>query len=518
MSRRLWHVRWRVAVPGSAALCAVALTTTACVSAGAPGGTAGGTGADTRAARPTGAANVRLAAEGQPLDWGRCPDVAESARFECASMRVPLDYAKPDGERIAIALIRLPATDRARRIGSLVFNFGGPGGSGVSTLLDAASAFATLGKRYDLVSFDPRGVERSAGIRCLTGREMDEYVAEEPSEDVSTETRLATRFAGACQRHSGKILPYVGTLNAARDMEELRASLGDPWLNYFGFSYGTHLGAIYATLYPKLVGRMVLDSALDPSVGLLDVSRTQIGGFQRAFKNYLRACAAEPGGCPLGRDVEAANGAVVDLLVDLSHRPLTVNSRTVTDNVARAGIGEALYSKMTWPLLTEALRTAMAGDARGLLDLSDQYNGRNPNGTYSTLQSSLAAVVCADNAERPTIKQSVDLARDLSKESPIFSANAVSAGICSVWPAPGDDAARRVNATGSKPIVVVGVTHDPATPYKWAPRLADELHTAVLVTLEGEGHGAYGQSPCIDAAVNGYLLAGKVPAKGLRCR
>lgn len=466
---------------------------------------------------PTGTRSVKFGTDSGPLAWGPCEQVATSAGFECATMPVPLDYAKPEGETVGIALIRLPAEDRQRRIGSLVFNFGGPGGSGVSTLLNAATAFTALRRRYDLVSFDPRGVDRSSGIRCLDGKAMDTYIAEEPSEEVAEETRLVTMFAQACERNSGKVLPYVGTVNAARDMERLRMALGDPSFNYFGFSYGTHLGAVYATLYPKLVGRMVLDSAVDPSVSILDMTRTQVLGFQRAFENYLAACVSQRDGCPLGKDVASAQGSVVNLLVDLDHRPLMVAGRTMTENIARSGIGEALYSEQTWPLLTEALNDTMHGDGSGLLTLADQYSGRNPDGSYSTLQSSLTAIVCADDTERPTVAQAEALAHTLSKESPVFSSNAIGSGICSVWPVPGEGANKRVNATGSKPIVVVGVTHDPATPYQWAPRLARQLHTAVLVTLEGEGHGAYGQSPCIDTAVNAYLLRDKVPNNGLRC-
>ncbi len=493
MSRRLWHV----AMSGIVLLGAVGLIAGAC--------------------EPFGTMNVEVATDSGPVAWGPCDQVATSTGFECATMRVPLDYEEPDGDTIGISLIRLPAKDQKRRIGSLVFNFGGPGGSGVDTLLNAAPAFAALGQRYDLVSFDPRGVERSSGVRCLDDKAMDEYLAAEPSEDVAEETRLVTGFAKACEQNSGKILPYIATVDAARDMEMLRDVLGDPWLNYFGFSYGTHLGAVYATLYPELVGRMVLDSALDPSVSLLETARTQVIGFQRAFENYLNACVEQRRGCPLGKNVESANRAVTDLLVDLRHKPLPVNGRSLTENLARSGIVEALYSEQTWPLLTDALKDGLHGDASGLLNLADQYGGREPDGSYSTLQSSLNAIVCADNAERPTVAQAVATAHELSKKSPVFSANAISSGICSVWPVPGNDESKHVDATGSKPIVVVGVTHDPATPYQWAPRLARQLRTGVLLTLAGEGHGAYGQSPCIDTAVNAYLLGGKVPPNRLRC-
>ncbi|GGO07716.1 peptidase [Microbispora rosea subsp. aerata] len=451
------------------------------------------------------------------LSWKPCEETATSSGFECATLEVPLDYARPEGRKIGIALVRLRATDQAQRIGSLVFNFGGPGGSGVTTLINAAHAFSTLNRRYDLVSFDPRGVERSSGVRCLSGPEMDKYISEEPSENTATETKLVKGFAQACERNAGWILPYVGTVNVARDMESLRVALGEPYLNYFGFSYGTHLGAVYATQYPKKVGRMVLDSAVDPSVTMLEMAKTQTLGFQKAYEDYLADCTKTRTSCPLGATPVEANATVLKLLDTLTRTPGKVGSRKVTEDIARVGITQALYSKYTWPLLTEALDEGRKGKLDGLLALADQYTGRQPNGSYSTLQFSLPAVLCVDSTDRPTVAQAEELARRLRERAPIFAPTAIGAGACSVWPVRGDDAARHIDATGSNPILVVGVTNDPATPYQWAPRLAEQLRTGVLLTLNGEGHGAYGQNQCIDDKVNAYLLEGKVPPEGTRC-
>ncbi|KAA9374319.1 alpha/beta hydrolase [Microbispora cellulosiformans] len=451
------------------------------------------------------------------LAWKPCAETASSSGFECATLRVPLDYAAPDGRKIGLALVRLRATEPGRRIGSLVFNFGGPGGSGVTTLMQAAHAFSALGGRYDLVSFDPRGVERSSGIRCLSGPQMDYYLAHEPSDDTRMEKSLVAEFTQGCKREAGWILPYVGTVNAARDMEALRAALGDSRLNYLGFSYGTHLGAVYATQFPGKVGRMVLDSAVDPSVTLLDMAKTQSLGFQKAYDDYVADCAKTRTSCPLGADPAAVKAGVLKLLDSLNRRPQKQGGREVTENVARAGITQALYSKLTWPLLTEALNEGKKGDYSGLLTLADQYAGRRPDGSYSTLQFSLPAILCADTTDRPSVEEAEKLARRLRARTPVFAPTAASAGSCSVWPVPGDDGARRVDASGSAPILVVGVTNDPATPYQWAPRLAGQLRTGVLLTLAGEGHGAYGQSHCIDDRVNAYLLEGRVPAKDTRC-
>ncbi|MBO3750388.1 alpha/beta fold hydrolase [Streptosporangiaceae bacterium NEAU-GS5] len=452
---------------------------------------------------------------GAALVWQSCDAQSTVAGFSCATLKVPLDYTKPNGEQIGIALIRLQAKDKAQRIGSLVFNFGGPGGSGVTTLLGAGQAFSTLNQRYDLVSFDPRGVERSEGVHCLRGPALEKWLDAEPSEDTATETKLTKAFSEGCQRLSGRVLPYVGTINAVRDMERMRAALGDPKLNFFGFSYGTQLGAVYASQFPKNVGRMVLDSAVDPAISSLESSRIQIMGFQHAYEDYLADCVKQ--GCALGKDTAAANATILGLLDDLAKQPLNVEGRTVTRETGRTAVAEALYSKLSWPLLTDAISDALKGDGAGLLNLADQFNGRNPDGTYNTLQSSLVAISCADTTDRPTIARAEALMRELTPKAPIFASEAAGAGTCSLWPFPGEDKNHQINATGSNPIVVVGVTGDPATPYQWAQSLTRQLRTATLITLEGEGHGAYGQSPCVDAAVNNYLLNGTVPAPNLHC-
>ncbi|TKK89001.1 alpha/beta hydrolase [Herbidospora galbida] len=444
------------------------------------------------------------------LKWAACAE-APLAPFQCATLTVPLDYADPGKGTLDLAVVRSKAT--GPRIGSLVFNFGGPGGSGVTTLLASGTAFGSLNRSYDLVSFDPRGVDRSSGIQCLPPKEFEEFLEAEPSLDEATERDLSVEFVQGCQKNAGRILPYVGTVNAAKDMEALRQALGDPKLNYLGFSYGTHLGATYATLYPQKTGRMVLDAALDPTVGLLDQSRTQVLGFQKAYENYLADCKKQPQGCPFG-----GNAEVVGLLDRLDTTPLVVNGRKVTDDTVRAAIGEALYSKLSWPLLTEALTAAIKGDGTGVQALADQYAGRQPDGTYNTLLSSLNAVLCADTTERPTFAQAEALAKDLSKVSPIFGPDAASAGICSVWPTPGEDSNKRVSSRGTQyPVLVVGAINDPATPYVWAPKLTSELGNAVLLTFEGEGHGAYGQTLCVTGIVDAYLLNGTVPAKGTVC-
>ncbi|UBU10900.1 alpha/beta hydrolase [Nonomuraea gerenzanensis] len=484
-------------------------------------------GCSTVPAEPASGPSSDSTAASDKIAWGACTDIKrpdgepparQDASVRCGKLAVPLDYAKPDGEKLDLALIKLPATGRDK-LGSVVFNFGGPGASGVDTLDQAAKALTALRARYDLISFDPRGVERSSGVRCGDGREMDTFVALDtlpPDDETDREVAAANkRFAALCQQNSGKVLPYVGTANAARDMDRIRDAVGDAKLNYVGMSYGTQLGGVYATLFPKNVGRMVLDAPLDPTVTFEQRTLAQTRGFQKAYESFLRACVKET--CALGKDQATANTNVENLLNQLTAQPLKVGNRQLTQGLASTGVAAALYSELTWPFLEEALSAALKGDGEALLYLADSYTGRSPDGSFSTQMTSFPAITCVDTAERPdeaTLRRTEQAAL---KISPLFGSEG-SGGLCRVWPAKGSDEARHVNATGSAPIVVVGGKGDPATPYEWAPKLTAQLRTATLVTYEGEGHGAYlSGSKCIQGLVDAYLIDGKVPAKGASC-
>ncbi|TMR09184.1 alpha/beta hydrolase [Nonomuraea turkmeniaca] len=449
--------------------------------------------------------------------WTRCTNLtgadgkptAPPPGVECGKIQVPLDHAKPEGEKIDLALIRVKATGDDR-LGSLVFNFGGPGGSGVDTLALAARAFSTPGTRYDLVSFDPRGVERSSGVKC--GGQVEKLLEAESDADGD---RLAKEFAAACQKDSGKILPYVGTVQAAKDLDLLRAALGDSRLNYFGLSYGTHLGAVYATHFPKNVGRFVLDSAFDPTVTFEERAVTQATGFDHAFEAFAKDCVAQS--CELGADPAAVEQTVEQLLTKLKDQPLKVGDRELTYGLAQLAVITPLYAKSTWPMLEQAAAAAIKGNGTAMLTLADSYTGRKPDGTYTTAMTSLQAINCADNAERPTAAQTAQINERIKSIFPILAAEA-SSGACAHWPVPGDDTAKRIDATGSAPIVVIGGKGDPATPYQWAETLTRQLKTGVLVTYEGEGHGAYlTGSGCVTKAVDMYLLNGELPTQNTTC-
>lgn len=469
----------------------------------------------------------------QKLAWDGCrglPADQPGARtpkpgFECATMKVPLDYAEPGGRTLGLALIRVKATEQGGRLGSLVFNFGGPGGSGVEGLAGSADKFETLGARYDLVSFDPRGVGRSDPVKCLDDKQMDASAAEDGSPDDPAEAAAADRLqketVQACEKNSGAVLPYVSTLNAARDMDVLRAVLGDAKLNYFGISYGTWLGGSYAHQFPARVGRAVLDGAVDTKISTEDLGLQQAAAFQRALRNFAADCVKQgPQRCPLGKDKDTIVAGVGALLQSLDTKPLpTQGGRKLTQSLGTNGVVMPLYSKEYWPLLAQGLTQAKAGDGSLLLRLADVQMGRDENGHYSNQIPANTAVNCADTTTRYTDEDVRKALPKFRNASPVFGSFMAWGMLqCTGWPVKGNDAAKNVSAPDATPIVVVGNIGDPATPYAWAPALAKELGKGVLVTLKGEGHGAYlTGDKCLQGKVDGYLLDGKVPAKGTTC-
>lgn len=463
------------------------------------------------------------------LEWGACDPVPQQPRgenvpFECATLQTPLDYANPAGGQMPIALIRTKATGTTGRIGSLIFNFGGPGGSGVTTLPQLATAYAKLGTRYDLVSFDPRGIGKSRPVMCLDDEQTDVLVAADGTPDTPAEisemTRLRTEFISGCVKNSNALLPYVGTVNAARDIDAIRAAVGDAQTYYFGISYGTFLGGNYAHQFQDKVGRAVLDAAVNPTADPLEASLEQAGGFQLALGNFAAACARQ--GCELGKTRAEVVASVSSLLKRLDSAPLKTSDpdRKLTENLGFIGVISPLYSEPAWPELALALATAEAGDGTNLLALADAYLDRDAQGHYTNLWSANAAVNCADSKERYTVADVQRVLPRFQKVSPVFGA-ALAWGIvgCTDWPVTGDNAAQNVSAPAAKPLVVIGNTGDPATPYASAPILADQLGSGVLVTLKGEGHGAYNTgNVCVQKVVNDYLLDGAVPAKGVVCK
>ncbi|MGW6531774.1 alpha/beta hydrolase [Streptomyces venezuelae] len=459
----------------------------------------------------------------QKLDWGRCdaPEggSAPGSEWQCSTLKVPLDYDKPDGGTMGIALIRAKSTGQGDRIGSLLFNFGGPGGSGVSGLPSFADSYDSLRERYDLVSFDPRGVAASEGVRC---RDDAATQAAEEKVDLTPDTAAeekayfkdAKDFGAGCARNSKNVVGHVSTDDAARDMDVMRQVLGDDKLHYFGVSYGTELGGTYAHLFPRRVGRLVLDAVVDPSADSIGHAENQARGFQRALDNYFTS---------RGQNPKAGSAKIRKLFERLDAEPMrTSGDRKLTESLAHTGVLVTLYSKQTWPALTRGLEDAEKGDGSALLQLADAYNERDASGRYSTQSHSQRAIACLDSKARTTpaeAKKRLDRFREIS---PVFGEflGWDTAGWCHEWPVAGLHDSPEVGAPGADPILVVGNTGDPATPYEGARKMADELgkDVGVHLTWKGEGHGAYDKgSDCVDDTIDAYLLDGRAPKDGKVC-
>ncbi|MGW2762688.1 alpha/beta hydrolase [Streptomyces sp. NPDC001275] len=473
------------------------------------------------------------------LDWKDCPAPSASegggaapsplpngGKWQCATMKAPLDWSKPKGNTIDIALIRTQAIGPGKRIGSLLFNFGGPGGSGIATLPAIAQDYTKLRSRYDLVSFDPRGVGRSAGVKCETDAQLDQHFQQDAVPQTAAERATfvnnTKQFNAACEKNSGKILPHVRTTDAARDIDLIRQVLGDAKLHYFGISYGTELGGVYAHLFPKHVGRAVFDGVVDPTQTPEQASLGQARGFQLALDNFAKDCASKGAKCPIGSSVRDVEDRIAALLKKLDTNPLSgIFPRRLTRSAATNGIAQALYSKELWAPLTEGLQLAYAGNGQILMLLSDAMNGRNANGEYNNLAAANTAINCADQKQRYTPAFVEQKLPEFRAASPVFG-DFLAWGMlsCTQWAVPGAAAHADVSAPGSVPILVVGNTGDPATPYGGAKRMADALGKGVGIELtwQGQGHGAYNsKNPCVQNAVNRYLLDGKVPPAGTVC-
>ncbi|MEU8568812.1 alpha/beta hydrolase [Streptomyces pathocidini] len=447
--------------------------------------------------------------------------------FECSSIEVPLDYEKPGGDNVKLAVSRKKAIGPGKRLGSLLVNPGGPGGSAIGYL----QSYAGIGypeavrARYDIAAVDPRGVARSEPVTCLSDSQMDAYTQVDQTPDDQKETdELVTafkEFATGCEERSGKVLGHVSTIEAARDMDVARAVLGDEKLNYVGASYGTFLGATYAGLYPRRAGRLVLDGAMDPSLPALTMNRDQTAGFETAFTAFAEDCVRRED-CPLGRgSARDAGRRLGDFFKKLDADPVrTGESRKLGESLATTAVISAMYDEGAWGELRGALQSAMDGDGAGLLKLADIYYQREPDGSYANLMFANPAVNCLDLP--PAFNGPEDVRKALPsfrKASPVFGTGLAWAALnCTYWPIKPTGKPNRIEAKGAAPIVVVGTTRDPATPYRWAEALGKQLSSGILLTYEGDGHTAYGRgSTCIDSAINDYLLEGRAPARGKRC-
>lgn len=497
-------------------------------SACAPAAPAGPTGTGPKATAPTtgpttGSESADPDASVRPTPgparWTDC-----GGGFQCATIVVPRDHSGASAGVVNLALIRKPAPDRATRIGSLVVNPGGPGSSGVAFVREAAAIFPDeLLDRFDLVGFDPRGVNASSGIRCIDN--LDPRANLDPSPDDEAELAAlledAEAYAAQCARRNEGLLPFLSTDDVVDDLELIRGSLGDEQLTYLGFSYGTLIGALYADRYPERVRAMALDGALDPTHDLVDVRAGQAAAFEAALGRFLDNCAKRAN-CAFDHGPETA-AAFDALMRDIDANPLptrrTQDRRRVGPGLAEFAVLAALYSQAYWIALEAGLALAEDGDGSLLILLADPFRGRKPNGSYSNQVDAYAAFNCLDYPARTNPEEFTELATRLAATAPHF-AGLVSYNdlACAYWPTPPTRTPGPVRADGAPPVVVVGTTGDPATPYAWAESLADQLESAVLVRNEGEGHTGFASSVCVYDLIAAYLVSADPPAAGTVCR
>ena len=469
-----------------------------------------------------------VAAELQPyysqiLSWSNC-----NVGMQCATAKAPLDWSDPSGETIELALIRQPATS-GNRVGSLLVNPGGPGGSGFDFVKDSLD-YATdekLQSSFDIVGFDPRGVNRSTPVTCYTDpAELDAYLYNilpgDPGSDgwIIAANATAKSFGDRCLELSGPLLGNVDTPSAARDLDMLRAALGDTTLNYLGYSYGTLLGQVYAELFPKKTGRLVLDGAVDPAADDFEGTATQAQGFESALRAFLKKCSSAED-CPFTDSVASSMTTIRALLDALDASPLAnSDGRQLGSGTMFTAIILPLYNADNWGSLRQLFTTVFAGDASYAFQLADTYNGRDSDGNYADNQTeAFISINCLDAHGDGNVDQMRTEAAELAQLATVFGPQMSWGGTgCPNWPVPAKRDRIPIVAPGSADIIVVGTTNDPATPYIWAETVAATLENGHLVTYDGEGHTAYNKSnDCVNDTVDAFLLEGAVPSADPQC-
>jgi pimeloyl-ACP methyl ester carboxylesterase len=528
-----------------AGLAAVALLALAGVSAGCtPGGPHGGSaGSAARSAARPSASSAHSGpltlvpavppARGKPpttlagfyaqrLTWAPCYN-----NFRCARLYVPFDYARPDGPAFSLPVIELPAAKPAQRIGPLVINPGGPGESGVQRTIEARTGWfaQAIRDQFDIVGFDPRGVGSSEpALRCdEKGQAGGTFFAmPATSAQLAADESFTKKHVQACTRSAGALLPYMGTQWAARDMDVLRAALGQSRLTYFGWSYGTVLGASYVQQFPQRVRAFVLDGALAPRRSGLDLAIAQTQGYSYTFGQFVRWCLGQRD-CPLHGSVAQATQQVLRLIARASAHPLASSSpsgQQADGDTVRYAVTASMQLESWWPDLTEALSRALnAGDGSVLVTLA--YG--NPGGGDSNSGDVANAVQCIDNPWPRSIGAYQAAATRAAKASPLFRSEFVWDWLsCAYWPVPARQVLSGTTSGaaggGVPPVLVLGELHDPQTPYAGAVALARWLHTGVLLSWNGVGHTSYLEgSSCIDNAVDAYLISLRTPPNGTAC-
>jgi pimeloyl-ACP methyl ester carboxylesterase len=454
------------------------------------------------------------------LTWTDC-----GGGFLCATVEAPLDYEHPGSGTIGIAINRKPATDSANRIGSVLINPGGPGASGLEYVRGDAALMANLNRRFDLIGFDPRGIGQSAPVRCLDGPEEDAFNALDGVLDDQQEKQAAIdadkALVAGCKQRSGQVLPFINTLSTARDMDVIRAALGDQKLTYLGFSYGTSIGQNYAHLFPTRIRAMALDGVIDPAVAPNDALYGQIVGFEQNLQAFLSDCRARKTSTPRCAYAQVGDPGtkLMALMQRLDTTPLVVKSRSLTRALAVIGVLITLYDQGSWPYLDQALTQADRGNGTLLLLLSDLYLGRKTDGTYDNKMDAMVAVNCGDTPVPADIAAYDALGPKYAQASALFGPNfQYSNLLCAYWPVKPAGKVGPITVQGAPPILLVGGTGDPSTPYAEAEAVSKRLAGSVLLTRVGNGHISYSKSACAKQAIDAYLIDLTVPASGTVCK
>lgn len=450
------------------------------------------------------------------IEWSQV-----SERVDEGTLTVPLDYADPTGATIDLYVARHRATADPSA-GPMLANRGGPGADGATLGLDATLWFGEeITDNFDVIGWDPRGVGRSEGaVDCIDDADYDRYfsapdITPDTDEERQLLVDLAEEYAEACIERVDT-LDYLGTNNSARDIDAIRQALGAEQISYFGFSYGSELGGVWATLFPTTVRAAVFDGATDPNADSLQSSLQQGAGFEAALTTFLAQCSADAQ-CPFHNDGDA-EGAFDRLMLELDESPLpSLNGRVeVNRSVAVLAVAQAMYSDSYWPALERALEDAAAGDGAGLLALNDAYYQRRADGTYGNLIEAFLAINCADQPERQTVEEADAEVEQILEVAPRIFPNTTGSYSCTFFP-PALDPRIDITGAGAGPIVVVGTTGDPATPLDSSRAMADTLEDGRLVIVEANQHTGYRGDDCVRDIVHDYLLQLAAPDDGTRC-
>lgn len=440
---------------------------------------------------------------------------------------MPVDYADPQGDTFELALRKVPALDPAKRIGSLLINPGGPGASGLEYAQYSSYLFSKqVREAYDIIGFDPRGIGESQAVACLSDDDMDLLVDSDPTPDSAVERKKLLADVAAvtrdCAAAGGDRALHMSSTEVARDMDVIRALVGDQKLSFFGVSYGTFLGALYADLFPQRVGRFVLDSAVSPNQTEAEKLDFDIEGFESSMQAFIEWCVGRDD-CALGDEPRLAEGRIIELLDAVDRRPLSTTKGDI-DSIGEGWLGFAifmcLYSESTWPTLNRGLAEALEGKGDILLAHAMAVLGRSPAGEYDN-GSYLQAMIPVRCADWPRSDPAVLAAtqRRVRAEHPLWARlSGELYDACVGWPGKGRQPSGRTLAVGAAAVLVVGNLRDPATPIGGARQLAEDLDSAILVTSDHDGHGTYyAGNSCVDLIVDGYLLKGTVPSSDRVC-